>query len=123
MTDMPEYVYCIGCGEYFGDDMASKPQHVCQFPEDDDFCGHCGAELTEFGTCLNDHADEVPEGVRRRPGVYVGCGSADCARCYEALKALRDNVENDLSGFWTESTSNVMQQADDALAKAAEGKG
>jgi lactam utilization protein B len=35
-----------------------------------------------------------------------------------ALKALRQNVDRDLSGYWTESTSNVMQQADAALRKA-----
>lgn len=35
-----------------------------------------------------------------------------------ALTALRDNVEADLSGWWTESTSNFMQQADAAIAKA-----
>lgn len=36
----------------------------------------------------------------------------------EALKALRQNVDKDLSGYWTESTSNFMQQADAAIAKA-----
>jgi hypothetical protein len=35
-----------------------------------------------------------------------------------ALKALRNNVERDLSGYWTESTSNVMQQADAAIDQA-----
>lgn len=43
-----------------GDDMDSKPQHVCQFPEDDSFCGHCGAELNDNGSCDNDHAPEAP---------------------------------------------------------------
>lgn len=36
----------------------------------------------------------------------------------DALKALRKNVDVDLSGYWTESTSNFMQQADAAIAKA-----
>ena len=35
-----------------------------------------------------------------------------------ALKALRNNVDSDLSGWWTESTANFMQQADAAIAKA-----
>lgn len=35
-----------------------------------------------------------------------------------ALKALRQNVDRDLSGFWTEGTANVMQQADAAIKKA-----
>jgi len=35
-----------------------------------------------------------------------------------ALKALRKNVDTDLSGWWTESTSNFVQQADAAIAKA-----
>lgn len=34
-----------------------------------------------------------------------------------ALRDLRNNVERDLSGWWTESTSNFMQQADEALRK------
>lgn len=38
-----------------------------------------------------------------------------------ALKALRANVNQDLSGWWTESTANFMQQADAAIARA-EGK-
>ena len=52
------YVYCIGCGEFFGDDMESKPKHVCQFPDDDDFCGHCGAELKDTGSCDTHHREE-----------------------------------------------------------------
>ena len=36
----------------------------------------------------------------------------------DALKALRANVDKDMSGFWTESTANFMQQADAAIAKA-----
>lgn len=39
----------------------------------------------------------------------------------DALKALRNNVDKDLSGYWTESTSNFMQMADAAISKA-EGK-
>lgn len=35
-----------------------------------------------------------------------------------ALKELRDNVERDMSGYWTESTSNLMQQADAVIASA-----
>lgn len=34
----------------------------------------------------------------------------------KALRDLRNNVERDLSGYWTESTANLMQQADEALA-------
>lgn len=36
----------------------------------------------------------------------------------EALKALHRNVDMDLCGFWKESTSNFMQQAEAAIAKA-----
>lgn len=39
----------------------------------------------------------------------------------DLLKALKDlcrNVDADLSGFWTESTSNFMQQAEAAISKA-----
>lgn len=36
----------------------------------------------------------------------------------EALKALHANVDGDLSGYWAESTSNFMQQAEAAIAKA-----
>lgn len=39
----------------------------------------------------------------------------------DALKALRHNVDTDLSGFWTESTSNFIQMADEAIAKASGG--
>lgn len=35
-----------------------------------------------------------------------------------ALKDLHGNIERDLSGYWTESTSNFMQQAEAAIAKA-----
>lgn len=35
-----------------------------------------------------------------------------------ALKALYRNVDRDLSGYWTESTSNFMQQAEAAIRKA-----
>lgn len=36
----------------------------------------------------------------------------------KALKDLHSNVDQDLSGYWTESTSNFMQQAEAAIAKA-----
>ncbi len=37
-----------------------------------------------------------------------------------ALVDLANNVETDLSGYWTESTSNFMQQARAAIAKATQ---
>lgn len=36
----------------------------------------------------------------------------------EALQALRDNVEKEMSGYWAESTANLMQQAEKAIARA-----
>lgn len=35
----------------------------------------------------------------------------------KALKDLRKNVDADMSGYWTESTSNFMQQAEAVIAK------
>ena len=43
---------------------------------------------------------------------------ANAAELYQALKDLRDNVEKDMAGYWTESTSNLMQQANAALNNA-----
>lgn len=36
----------------------------------------------------------------------------------QALKDLAQNVDDDLSGFWTESTANRMQQAEQAILRA-----
>jgi hypothetical protein len=119
-------LYCGTCGGRYGEEINKEEDHDCpgNLPGNDDdpgWCEQCGAELMETGSCDNDHGPDVPDGMEKREGVEIGCGSADCQMCYEALRALRDNVERDLSGFWTESTSNVMQQADEAIAKV-EGK-
>lgn len=61
--------------------------------------------------------DDEPD--RSQPVFDANCRLIAAAPCLlDALKALRDNVDRDLSGFWTESTSNFMQQADAAIAKA-----
>lgn len=68
----------------------------------------------------NDYS--VNEGNRRIAGyivekraAYILAAAPDLL---EALKVLHANVE-ELSGFWNESTSNFMQMAEAAIAKAA----
>ncbi len=48
---MREGRFCGWCGE---DDA---PDHNCERPDIDEpvYCDHCGAELTETGSCDNDH--------------------------------------------------------------------
>lgn len=113
---MEKQFYCGTCGE---ETRYANGSHVCAYADaEPEFCEECGAELTDNGSCDNDHGPDVPDGLQKRDGVEIGCGKATCQMCYEALKALRDNVENDMSGYWTESTANLMQQADEAIAKA-----
>jgi hypothetical protein len=53
--------YCITCGGRYGDNIASAEEHDEKCPFKDDaigWCGDCGAELTDFGTCLNDRNEE-----------------------------------------------------------------
>lgn len=72
----------------------------------------------------NDYS--ICEGNRRVAGYIVERKAARILAAapdlLDALKALRKNVNTDLSGYWTESTSNFIQQADAAIKKA-EGKG
>jgi hypothetical protein len=67
----------------------------------------------------NDYS--VVEGNRRVAGYIVERKAARIMAAapdlLEALMALHANVE-ELSGFWNESTSNFMQQAEAAIAKA-----
>lgn len=68
----------------------------------------------------NDYS--VHEGNRRVAGYIVERKAARIIAAapdlLEALKRLAENVDTDLSGFWTESTSNFMQMAEAAIAKA-----
>jgi hypothetical protein len=45
--------HCIGCGDV---NMKDGKPHVCKAePDNEDYCDHCGAELTDNGTCDNNH--------------------------------------------------------------------
>jgi hypothetical protein len=45
-------LYCGTCGEEYDVDA----EHVCPCADDaPQWCELCGAELTDLGTCLNDH--------------------------------------------------------------------
>ena len=71
----------------------------------------------------NDYS--VNEGNRRVAGYIVEKKAAHLIAAspalLRALTDLRANVE-ELSGFWNESTSNRMQQADAAIALAKKGR-
>lgn len=67
----------------------------------------------------NDYS--VIEGNRRVAGYIVERKAARIIAAapdvLDALRALHANVE-EMSGFWNESTSNLMQQAEAAIARA-----
>lgn len=51
--------YCGICGEPFDDAHTDVEQHASHGPDADcEFCEHCGAELTGYGSCDNDHAED-----------------------------------------------------------------
>jgi hypothetical protein len=42
--------FCCTCGE------ETNAAHVCEYSDrEPQWCEDCGAELTDIGTCLNDH--------------------------------------------------------------------
>lgn len=48
--------YCSTCGEANPRDAAGRPQQQpCSVGDEDKWCDHCGAELTDSGSCNNDH--------------------------------------------------------------------
>lgn len=55
-----KWPYCVMCGGRFGDEIGSHEEHICTSVHGHvEFCGECGAELTDFGACLNDHSEET----------------------------------------------------------------
>lgn len=74
--------------------------------------GRFDRSLADFERSCLVHLDEEQRRARNADTM------AAAPELLAALKALRNNVDRDLSGFWTESTSNFMQQADAAIAKA-----
>lgn len=52
-------LYCCTCGGTYGDEISVEGQHVCPGGQDDpQWCEYCGAELTDNGSCDNDHDEE-----------------------------------------------------------------
>lgn len=51
-TNAPDS-HCIGCGQRT--EQPGTGVHECSNPDAEEFCGHCGAELKETGSCDNDH--------------------------------------------------------------------
>jgi hypothetical protein len=41
--------YCSGCG------LDAPGEHTCEYPDSEEFCDHCGAELNANDSCDNDH--------------------------------------------------------------------
>jgi hypothetical protein len=56
----PAYAYCVTCGGRYGFEIPPASEHVCPGGEDDDpqWCGWCGAELNDNGSCDNDHEED-----------------------------------------------------------------
>lgn len=81
----------------------------CEDPQCNLIAGHLGE---------HEQRKMKPLSERLSMSVTVKLDTAVAAELLKTLKALREHVDEDFSGYWTETTSNLMQMADAAIAKA-----
>lgn len=63
------YKYCITCGGTYGDDIATELEHNCVNGNNvEQWCGHCGAELNDNGSCDEPHDEDEEEPEAPTPG-------------------------------------------------------
>lgn len=99
---------------------AGEAAHIYSIAEMRD--GHTYVKrLNPSGTfTLIARVDGIPDGAQAKEWAFIVRACNNHAAIVTALQDLADNADKDLSGYWTESTSNFMQQARAALKAATE---
>lgn len=102
-------------------------------PYTDDDCGSLwgtvvklakdAGELADMSEATEEHPDPADDLTNVARDMAANVAALPKAHEFgpelrDALTALADNVDQDLSGYWTESTANLMQQARALIAQA-----